>query len=128
MDTRLRKVNGRSVKHLRRRDLPELAKAIVSVAFKQGKIISSDSPATYVRLQGDSFDVLVSFEDWKLIQPFIDDDTFNPLAFPGARIVPLNNNDFLDQSVVDLNAQTFYNRVLGTLWQLFPDEYPTSNV
>jgi len=128
VDTRLRKNNGRSVKHLRRRDLPELAKALVSVAFKQGRIVSTDGSPPYVRLHGATFDVLVSFDDWKLIQPYIDDNTFNPLAFPGARIVPLNNNDFLDESVVDLNSQTFYNRVLGTLWQLFPDEYPTSSV
>ena len=100
----------------------------MSVVFKQGNIFSATGSPPYVRLQGDTFDVLVTLDDWKLIQPYIDDDTFNPLVFPGPHIVTTDNNALLDQSVVDLNAQTFYNRVLGTLWQLFPDEYPTSNV
>lgn len=128
MDNRLRRPGGLRITHLRRRDLPELARAIVSVVYKQGKINFVDNGSPYVRLHGNSFDVFVSLDDWKLIQPFIDDGTFDPLRFPGPTVVTLSPNDFLSQSVVDLNANTFYKRVLGTLQGVFTEEYPTASL
>jgi hypothetical protein len=129
VDNRLRRPEGRRITHLRKRDLPELAKALVSVVYKQGWIIfaGSGSPA-YVRLHGNGFDVSVSLDDWRLIQPYINDGTFDPLRFPGPQVVTLNPNDFLSQSVVDLNAETFYKRVLGALQQVFSEEYPTARL
>lgn len=83
-----------------------MAKAIVAVVRDLGKVHAGvHRNVPYVRLTGRDFDLTVLGSDWEKILPYIQDGSFSPA---------------LDK--------LFYERVLYILQELFPDDYPTSNL
>jgi hypothetical protein len=80
-----------------------------------------------VRIWGEGIDVVVRGEDWVLIDPYLKDGSFNTLIVP---VPPKPRNPSLkpDTATIDTDDPELYNRVLGVLQGLFPDDYPTSKL
>lgn len=107
-------------------DLPQVAKAITALIRGQARSKSADFRGRrYIRIRGLGSDVLIYSEDWKKIQPYIEDSTFSPLSFPVE-----SGSQTLDP-VTRFRAGTIdvkdpmYKRVLGVLQQEFTKAFPT---
>ncbi len=117
------------VTRLRKSELPMVALAIAGHVLgycaahrdKQGN-------RPLVRIWGEGFEVYVLKEDWDKIEPYLRDGTFNPqvVAYPKVGFLkPFAAKDIVN--VFKYN-QPFYDRILGVLEGLFPEDYPTSNL
>ena len=127
MDSRLPYYLGRRLTLLRKSDVPPVALAIVGHVegfCEAQRLTVHETPV--IRIWGSGVDVVVRGEDWEKIIPYLRDGTFNPIAVPVPKSVPLH--PVLDLSLLDARQQAFYARVLGVLQTLFPDDYPTSNL
>lgn len=102
----------------------------MAVVRKQGIAhVGVLSNVPYIRLIGRGFDLSILGEDWEKILPFVQDDTFNPMVVPASACVGyLDPKEHFDSATLDEADRPFYERVLFTLQQLFPDDYPTSNL
>ena len=107
-----------------------MAKAIVAVVRKQAQARTRRyKHVGYVWLKGVDTDVVVLQEDWELIFPFIQDGTFSPMLTPTQpRVGFLRPETHYKGPTVDIRDRGFYRRVLNTLWGLFTEEFPTSDV
>jgi len=82
----------------------------------------------YVRIFGSTVNAVILKEDWALILPKIEDGTislFNPSSMKfGYLHPPVTYSDVM----LDQNDPRLYERILHTLQELFPEEYPTSDL
>jgi len=83
----------------------------------------------YVRIFGPTVEAVVLEEDWRLILPKIEDGTISPIRTPtSASFGFLHPEVTLDQPILDQGDPRLYDRILHTLQELFPEEYPTSDL
>ncbi len=129
MDARLsRYLDGRLVK-LRRSDVPLVAKAIVGHIRGQYQASRSFVHNTgIIRIWGGDLEVVVRAEDWEKIIPYLRDGYFNPQLFPTNPLYTTSSKVHMDPATLDLDDPELYQRVLGVLETLFPDDYPTSDL
>lgn len=128
MDNRLGLLFDRRLSHLRTQDLPNVAFALTTYIRKLVPVqvaVVSISGAEAVSLSCPWFQIAVLAEDWKKIQPYLQDDTFTPaivaLPFSGQLLRP--EQVLIPSQVVQ---DPLYKRVLDVLTLLFPTSYPTS--
>lgn len=87
MDSRLRRVGGRPLVHLRRSDVPRVAQAITDFLCGGSRVLSGiagDTP--YVEFVKDqAYSVVIRGDDWRRIFPFLrySTDSYNPVIPPG---------------------------------------------
>lgn len=129
MDNRLALTAGlQRPSHLRDTDLPNVAMAIT--VYVRGVIpvqvsVGVVGGAKVVVLLSQHFQVAVLGEDWALIDPYVQSDTFSPLVIPPYAGYQVSDPSLAyNPSVV--YADPLYQRVLDLLKQLFPAKYPTS--
>lgn len=131
VDIRLQNLfSGGRPHHLVKSDLPAVAKAIVAVVRDLGRAqVGVYRNVSYVRLTGRDFDLTVLGSDWEKIFPYIQDGSFNPALVPASpKTGYMDPNEHYDEATLDVRDKLFYERVLYILQDLFPDDYPTSNL
>lgn len=127
VDNGLRRVQGRRVlTQLLEMDLPELARSLTSVIRGHAKAcVVRVGGSWYVEINGTGQATLVPREDWKRILPLIEDGTLS------TQVLPVESAVRSLDAVVRLSASTvdyrdpLYQRVYGTLIQLFKQRVPT---
>jgi hypothetical protein len=79
----------------------------------------------YVGFMGDkgSFTVVVRGDDWSKIVPYLKSDQLSP---PQQPLLPWRNVGVVNLSNIDVFDAQYYNKVLGVLNALFPQDFPTS--
>lgn len=71
MDSRLQRVNGQRLTHLRRSEVPRVAQAIVDVIKGKAEVHAGVShDITFVEFRSGAYKILVLGDDWRLILPF----------------------------------------------------------
>lgn len=128
MDSRLFTIDGLRAGRIRREDLPLLARSIVGVSRGKGVLTAGRVRGVgYARLKGKDFDIIVVKEDWIKVEPLVRDGTFTttdtPKFPPGAYLDP---NLSRSLSMIDGPDRFYYLHVLGQLWVLFQDAWPTA--
>lgn len=128
VDERLNIIYGHRARRLNRGDLPTLALAISAFQRGQATVRNGYSGTLgYVYLAGDGFDILVLADDWNQVVPFLRDGTFNPEIVATPAIGVADPNEYYATPFLAAN-DPLYRRVYDTLYPLFPDAYPTSNL
>ena len=127
MDQRLFYIAGQRPERLTRRDTPELAKAMTAYFRRQASVTKGVlNSVPYVRLfNPGQFSVVVRWDDWIKIIPYLSDGSFDTTIVPEPSWCFLHPNRVYDASVVDL-TDPLYNRILTTLNGIFTVEFPTS--
>ena len=129
MDSRLETVQGRRPMALLKKDLPPVAKAIV--LYSEGTVLATQYEfrgVPYVSLVGAEVDIAVVYSDWFRILPWIENGYFSAPIYPAS--VP---NGHVDRETADPSNPTsvqypLYLRTLEKLQELFPKDYPISNL
>lgn len=81
-----------------------------------------------VHIEGRGVNVVIRAEDWAKIEPYLRDGSFNLQEVPVPKVYDINPNVRLDIATLEANDSVFYQRVLGVLEKLFPEEFPTSDL
>lgn len=120
MDQRLFKIGGRRPERLTRADTPEVAKAITAFYRRQAQVTRGVvKEVAYVRLVNPGvFDVVVRWDDWVKILPYLTDGSFDTTTIPDPTL--LVSNPTFD------SADGLYRRILNVLNELFTIEFPQS--
>jgi len=93
MDSRLQRLGGGRLAHLRYLDAPKVAQAIVDAEYGQARVstgISHDIP--YVKfIRGNIYTVVVRGDDWRRIFPFLryGSEHFTPVIPPAIQPPPI---------------------------------------
>ncbi len=126
MDARLWSLFGHRAETLKRPDLPDLAKAIVAYMRQMDiQVHAGETRNTaYVAFLANkgSFSVVVRGDDWQKIVPYLATDQLSPPAEPR---LPWANRA-VDIANIDVFDSQYYQKVLGVLNGLFPQDFPTS--
>ena len=127
MDQRLFYIAGQRPERLTRRETPELAKAMTAYFRRQASVtrgVLNDVP--YVRLYNPGqFSVVVRWDDWVKILPYLSDGSFDTTIVPGPSYTVFHPRQRFDASIIDL-TETLYDRILTVLNKIFTVEFPTS--
>jgi hypothetical protein len=87
MDSRLRRVGGKPLKHLRRSDAPRVAQAITDYLCGGARVLSGIAGDTsYVEFVKDkSYTVAIRGDDWRKVFPFLrySSNDYTPVEPPG---------------------------------------------
>jgi hypothetical protein len=129
MDNRLFTIGTARPGKIRKQDIPAIATAIVGWTKGFGVVdANSIRNVPYVRLHGETFDVLVTGTEWLKILPRLQDGTLTTTLFPSPRIGLVD--PATTRSGSDFGDPLFYSRVLATLLDLFKDAeaYPVQTV
>lgn len=167
MDVRLRQVGPGRLHRLRKPDLPAVANALLAAIRKQAWIDKGEFGGDYfVRIKHEDGDVVIMFDDWVKILPYIQNgffstpmvatpvgpdnpDTQKPVPAtdylgliekaregfrlgiysvytgpPSPELEAQGNQPVRDGSLV--GDKSLYQRILDTLTELFPEDFPTS--
>ena len=123
MDARLARIAGHRPHRLLKKDLPELAKALVLFPYVQvGRDVRGG--VEYVQLQGVGVDMVVMSEDWNQIFPLIEAGFFCDPIYPSAIIRVLRPDPQDDPSRESSARFPAYRKALEKLQELFPEDYP----
>lgn len=119
---------GFRLEHLKKPDLPNLAKAICAYMRRLPDIQVHGGQAqniSYVRFEGQrgAFQVVVRGDDWAKIVPYLQSDALSP---PPQPLLPWRNIGVVTLANIDVFDAQYYNQVLGVLNGLFPQDFPTS--
>jgi hypothetical protein len=130
MDARLwTLVGGHRPETLKRPDLPKVAKAIVAYMRKLDiQVYAGQAHDTsYVAFVANKglFTVVVRGDDWQKIMPYIQNDQLSPDASAASANLPWTNQTY-DIDNIDVFDPQYYQKVLGVLNGLFPQDFPTS--
>ena len=80
----------------------------------------------YVRLYNPGqFSVVVRWDDWVKILPYLSDGSFDTTIVPGPSYTVFHPRQRFDASIIDL-TETLYDRILTVLNKIFTVEFPTS--
>lgn len=128
MDARLWSAFWTRVETQKRPSNSNLAKAIVAYMRRLDITVHAGQVRNvpYVAFLGDkdSFIAVIRGDDWGKIIPFLQSDELSPPPLPllnwGEGVVSLSNIDVYDKQ--------YYQRVLGVLNGLFPEDFPTSQL
>lgn len=129
MDNRIFTIDGLRAARLRREDLPLLARSIVGVSRGYGVLTAGRVRGVgYARLKGKNFDIIVLKEDWLKVEPLLRDGTLSTVETPKFDpAVFLDPNKMRSLAAIDGPDRIYYLHVLGQLWVLFPETWPTSS-
>jgi len=123
MDARLARIAGHRPHRLLKKDLPELAKALVLFPYVQvGRDVRGG--VEYVQLQGVGVDMVVLSEDWDRIFPLIEVGYFSDAVYPAAVLHLLRAEPQDDPSLESAARHPAYLKALAKLQELFPADYP----
>jgi hypothetical protein len=127
VDQRLFYIAGQRPERLTRRETPELARAMTAYFRRQASVTKGVlNDVLYVRIfNPGQFSVVVRWDDWVKIIPYLSDGSFDTTIVPEPRWCFLHPNQVFDASIVDL-TDPLYNRILNTLNGIFTVEFPTS--
>lgn len=93
MDSRLQRVGGTRLAHLRYSDAPRVAQAIVDGSYRRARILSGFSHGTgYVEFVRDkAYTVVVRADDWAKIYPFLrySSNSYHPVIPPANQPPPI---------------------------------------
>jgi len=129
VDGRLYKLGDRRLGHLFKSDLPILALALTAQQRGQCTVWREFTHAIpWYRLFSETlnFDVRVRGDDWKKIEPYIKDGTWNVQLVPVEQVGWLHPEQAFDVSSLTVNDRALYDRILNDLEREFPRDYPTS--
>lgn len=128
MDQRLFKIAGRRPERLTRSDTPEVAQAITAYYRRQAQVTRGVSNGVaYVRLVHPGvLDVVVRWDDWVKILPYITDGSFDPTIIPEPTLFVSHPSVLADGSKIGNTRDGLYHRILYLLNQLFTVEFPQS--
>jgi hypothetical protein len=123
MDARLARIAGHRPHRLLKKDLPELAKALVTFPYVQvGRDIRGG--VEYVQFLGNGVDLVVMVEDWARIFPLVQAGYFCDPIYPAAIQHTLHPSPADDPSTEASPRHMPYTRALLKLQELFPEDYP----
>jgi hypothetical protein len=123
MDARLARIAGHRPHRLLKKDLPELAKALVTFPFVQvGRDVRGG--VEYVQLQGVGVDLIIMSEDWESIFPLVEVGFFCDPVYPSAVLHVLRMDPRDDPSQESSSRNPAYRKALAKLQELFPADYP----
>lgn len=93
MDSRLQRVGGSRLAHLRYSDAPRVAQAIVDAEYRRARVLSGISHGTsYVEFVRDkAYTVVVRGDDWAKIYPFLrySSNSYEPVIPPANQPAPI---------------------------------------
>jgi len=114
-----------------RNEVPKLTIALLAVTKNQALIeglMVGEVPCIRIHNNGGDVNILVRTEDWAKIVPYLKDGTLATELVPVTKPVPLHPNTHNNASVGDVWNRELYNRIQTLLNNLFPTEFPTSNL
>lgn len=80
----------------------------------------------YVELSGTNIEVLILRSDWDKILPLVQEGAFDPLVDPVESGVAYSDPKIAyNEPVLDRADRRLYNRIVGSLYDLFPETFPT---
>lgn len=128
MDQRLFKIAGHRPERLTRSDTPEVARALTAYYRRQAQVSRGVlNEVAYVRLANPGvFDVIVRWDDWVKILPYLSDESFNLTIIPEPTLFVSQSSILADGSTVENTNDGLYHRILNVLNQLFTVEFPQS--
>lgn len=129
MASRMNTYQGHAPLPLLKKDLPPVAKALCM--YPGGGIGATQQEhngVTYIMLQGTGVNVFVLWGDWLKIVPWVKLGYFNtpifPAGVPGSQVT----GALEDPSNPSSCRYPFYLRTLEKLQELFPHDYPISDL
>lgn len=127
MDQRLFKIAGRRPERLTRADTPEVARALTAYSRHQAQVTKGVlNEVAYVRLYNSGIiDVIIRWDDWVKILPYVTDGYFDTTIFPEPTLFVAQSAVLASASTIDQNDE-LYQRILYVLNQLFTIEFPQS--
>lgn len=131
MDERLSYWRGARVGHLRRTDLPPVALAIVAHIERRAlawRMEVEDQEMIRIYRDDGQISVFIRGEDWAKIAPYVRDGFWNPVVAPPGPPEVFEGSWAADVATLDQTCRRLYDRVLGVLLRLFPDDYPTTTI
>lgn len=128
MDQRLFKIAGHRPERLTRSDTPEVARALTAYYRRQAQVSRGVlNEVAYVRLANPGvFDVIVRWDDWVKILPYLSDESFDLTIIPEPTLFVSQSSILADGSTVENTNDGLYHRILNVLNQLFTVEFPQS--
>ena len=128
MDQRLFKIAGHRPERLTRSDTPEVARALTAYYRRQAQVSRGVlNEVAYVRLANPGvFDVIVRWDDWVKILPYLSDESFDLTIIPEPTLFVSQSSILADGSTVENTNDGLYHRSLNVLNQLFTVEFPQS--
>lgn len=124
MDARLARIAGHRPERLRKKDLPELAKALVLYPFLQ---VGRDRKGgvEYIQMLGVGVDLIILSEDWEQIVPLLEAGFFSDPVYPAGVLRTLRADDPRDDPSRESSPRyPAYTRALLKLQELFPQDFP----
>jgi hypothetical protein len=127
VDQRLFKIAGRRPERLTKADTPEVAKALTAYYRRQAQVTKGVlNDVAYVRLVNPGvLDVVIRWDDWVKILPYITNGTFDQTLVPNPTLFVDRPSTLADASIIDL-TDGLYERILTILNRLFTVEFPQS--
>lgn len=127
MDQRLFKIAGRRPERLTRSDTPEVARALTAYYRRQAQVTSGVlNEVAYIRLVNPGvIDVVVRWDDWVKILPYITNGTFDTTLVPIPTLFVAQPSILSDGSSIG-QTDELYERILTILNRLFTVEFPQS--
>lgn len=127
MDQRLFKIAERRPERLTRADTPEVARALTAYYRRQAQVTKGVlNEVAYVRLYNPGIiDVVIRWDDWVKILPYITDGFFDTTIVPEPTLFVAQGAVLASASTIDQNDE-LYQRILDVLNQLFTIEFPQS--
>jgi len=128
VDQRLFKIAGHRPERLTRSDTPEVARALTAYYRRQAQVSRGVlNEVAYVRLANPGvFDVIVRWDDWVKILPYLSDESFDLTIIPEPTLFVSQSSILADGSTVENTNDGLYHRILNVLNQLFTVEFPQS--
>jgi hypothetical protein len=116
-------INGFRPESFKRPSVPDLARALLGYMRGFVKVHSGfKHNVQYYLFQGPAFQVLIRGDDYAKIIPLIQNDLLDPIPQP---TLPWRNGT-VNLSNLPVFDVINYNRILGILQNIFPEDYPTS--
>jgi hypothetical protein len=127
VDQRLFKIAGRRPERLTRSDTPEVARALTAYYRRQAQVTSGVlNEVAYIRLVNPGvIDVVVRWDDWVKILPYITNGTFDTTLVPIPTLFVAQPSILSDGSSIG-QTDELYERILTILNRLFTVEFPQS--
>lgn len=121
MDQRLFRIQGHRPHRLTNKDVPALARAIVSYMRKQA-ILNKHyiHDVSCISFSGVGVDILVRADDWAKVIPLLKDGSLDPMLVP---VTTVKVRTGVPASVLE-DSDPLYKKAVDLLSPLFPIDFP----